>query len=107
MSTTYFMNKAEFISALAKKQPHLKRKGVEAAVGIILAQMEQTLNAKERIEIRGFGAFSARHLPARTRRNPMTGDEIHSPSRYAFHFKPSRALKLKVDKAKDAIQLSD
>jgi integration host factor subunit beta len=107
MNATYFMNKAEFISALAKKQPHLKRQDVEVAVGIILAQMEQTLNAKERIEIRGFGAFSTRHLPARIRKNPMTGDEIHSPPRYSFHFKPSRALKLKVDKAKDAIQLSD
>ena len=101
------MNKAEFISALAKKQPHLKRKDVEVAVGIILAQMEQTLNAKERIEIRSFGAFSARFLPARIRKNPKTGDEIHSPSRYSFHFKPSRALKLKVDKAKDAVHISD
>ncbi len=99
------MNKAELIMALKKKQRHLTKKDVTLAVDIIMAQMEQSLNSKERIEIRGFGAFIARQLPARSGTNPQTGKDLHIPVRIVYRFKPSKGLKLAVDKGKDTVQI--
>lgn len=101
------MNKAQLIMALNKKQRHLTKKDVTLAVDIILAQMEQSLNSKERIEIRGFGAFIARQLPARSGTNPQTGKDLHISARIVFRFKPSKGLKLVVDKGKDTIQIKE
>lgn len=105
--TTNFMNKTELIKALAKKQPHLTKQDVTLAVDTILAQMEQTLNAKERIEIRGFGTFTARQLSSRILRNPRTGEDLHKPPCTVFRFKPSKELKLKVDKSKNTIPIKE
>jgi integration host factor subunit beta len=101
------MKKTELIAALAKKQRQLNKKDVELVVDCILAQMEETLLEKGRVEIRGFGSFTARQLQARTRRNPKTGEELHKPSHYVFRFKPGKELKLKVDRAKDNYQIND
>jgi integration host factor subunit beta len=99
------MTKSELIEALAKKQPHLSQKDVDLAVDYIIEQMCQALIANDRIEIRGFGAFSLHYHPARVGRNPKTGESLQLPANYLPHFKPGKELRDRVDKPRLTSQI--
>lgn len=85
------------IELLALKHPHLPRKQVEAAVKEILDTMARTLANKERIEIRGFGAFSLHYRAPRIGRNPKSGKNVHVAEKYVPHFKPGKELRERVN----------
>lgn len=91
------MTKSELIAAIANKQPHLPQKDVELAVNIIIDAMTATLVDGDRIEIRGFGAFSIVNYSARIGRNPKTGEAVSVPERRSIHFKTGLELRKKVD----------
>lgn len=91
------MNKTELILKLAKKQPHLTVKETRIAINIMLTMIQEQLDVSNRIEIRGFGAFSLRYRPSRVRIHLKTGQKLKYPANYAFHFKPAKELKLLVN----------
>jgi integration host factor subunit beta len=91
------MTKSELIEALATKQNQLTQKDIDAAVKTLLEHMSQALAAGERIEIRGFGSFSLHHRPARTGRNPKTGETVNLPAKHVPHFKPGKELRDRVN----------
>jgi len=91
------MTKSELIEALAAKQNQLTQKDIDAAVKTLLEHMSQALAAGERIEIRGFGSFSLHHRPARTGRNPKTGETVSLPAKHVPHFKPGKELRDRVN----------
>jgi integration host factor subunit beta len=99
------MTKSELIEALAKKQPHLTIKDVDLAVDCIIEHMCQTLIANDRIEVRGFGAFSLHYHPARVGRNPKTGESLILSANYLLHFKPGKELRQRVDESWLACQI--
>ena len=99
------MTKSELIEVLAKKQPHLTQKDVDLAVDCIIEQMCQALIANDRIEIRGFGAFSLHYHPVRVGRNPKTGESLQLPANYLLHFKPGKELRDRVDKSRLTSQI--
>ncbi|MEK6213232.1 MAG: HU family DNA-binding protein, partial [Vibrio fluvialis] len=66
------MTKSELIERLCAEQTHLSAKEIEDAVKDILEHMANTLEAGERIEIRGFGSFSLHYREPRVGRNPKT-----------------------------------
>ena len=100
------MIKSELIETLAKKQPHLALKDVDLAVDCIIEHMCQTLAVNDRIEIRGFGAFSLHYHPARVGRNPKTGEPLNLSANYLLHFKPGKELRHRVDESRLACQIS-
>ena len=63
--------------------------------------MTAALTEGERVEVRGFGSFSLRYLPAGKRRNPTTGERIDVTGRYVPHFKPGKELRNKVNSTID------
>ncbi|MEY3218987.1 MAG: hypothetical protein RIT27_344 [Pseudomonadota bacterium] len=91
------MTKSELIEALATKQNQLTQKDIDAAVKTLLEHMSQALATGERIEIRGFGSFSLHHRPARTGRNPKTGETVDLPAKHVPHFKPGKELRDRVN----------
>ena len=91
------MTKSELIAKLAEHYSQLTTKDAEAAVKTILAAMTMSLVKGQRIEIRGFGTFKINHRPARTGRNPTTGDEVPVPEKYVPHFKAGTELRERVD----------
>ena len=91
------MTKSELIAAISNKQPHLPQKDVEYAVNNIIDAMIATLVGGDRIEIRGFGAFSLVHHAARMGRNPKTGETVSVPERRSVHYKTGLELRKKVD----------
>ena len=91
------MTKSELIEALSKKQPQLASKDIELAVKTILEYMSSSLSNGERIEIRGFGSFSLHFRPARSGRNPKSGEPVALPAKYVPHFKPGKELRERVN----------
>ena len=91
------MTKSELIEALSKKQPQLASKDIELAVKTILEYMSSSLSNGERIEIRGFGSFSLHFRPARSGRNPKSGEPVALPAKYVPHFKPGKELRDRVN----------
>ena len=64
------------------------------AVDCLFEAMRGTLIEGNRIEIRGFGAFTVKDTKAKpAARNPKTGEMIYVPARRKTHFKPGRVLK--------------
>ena len=67
------MTKFELISRLAAANPHLYQRDVERIVTTIFEEITSALSRGDRVELRGFGAFSVKARRARVGRNPRTG----------------------------------
>ncbi|WP_299010559.1 integration host factor subunit beta [uncultured Shewanella sp.] len=91
------MTKSELIEKLATRQSQLSAKEVESAIKEMLEQMALTLEAGDRIEIRGFGSFSLHYRAPRIGRNPKTGTSVDLDGKYVPHFKPGKELRERVD----------
>ena len=91
------MTKSELIAKLARRYRQVSARDAEMAVNAILDAMTTSLEKGRRIEIRGFGSFGINHRPARTGRNPKSGQTVQVPEKYRPHFKSGRELRERVD----------
>jgi integration host factor subunit beta len=87
------MTKSDLIKRLADANPHLYLRDVERIVGTVFEQISAALERGDRVELRGFGAFSIRSRGSRTGRNPRTGDEVHVPNKVVPYFKTGKELR--------------
>ena len=87
------MIKSELIERIAERNPHLYQRDVEHIVDAILEEVVVALSRCDRVELRGFGAFSVRSRRARTGRNPRTGEAIPIKARHVVTFHASHKLK--------------
>ena len=101
------MIKSELIRALKEKLPELQVRDVELALNCILRQMADALVQGNRIEIRGFGSFDLHCRPSRIARNPKTGEAINLPAKVAFHFKPGKEMRDRVNAARDKCSITE
>lgn len=91
------MIKSELIARLVDSNPHLYQRDVERIVNTIFEEITNTLAEGNRVELRGFGAFSVKHRPARTGRNPRTGQAVDVPSKSVPYFKTGKDLREKLN----------
>ena len=63
----------------------------------VLARLADTLEAGESVKISGFGTFSVRQKGRRIGRNPKTGQEVPILPRRVLVFRPSQALKARIN----------
>ena len=91
------MTRAELIAHLAGQFPHLTHQDTEVAVKAIIDALSEQLTQGGRIEIRGFGSFSLHYRPARTGRNPKTGEAVELSGKHVPHFKPGKELRDRVN----------
>ena len=87
------MIKSELIAKLAAENPHLTRTDVERVVNTLLEAMTTALERGGRVELRGFGAFSVRGRPARSGRNPRTGETVEVEAKAVPFFKSGKELR--------------
>ena len=87
------MKKSELINRLAAENPTLYRRELEQAVGIIFERITAALATGERVELRGFGAFSVTTRSARIGRNPRTGAPVDVPAKFVPQFKTGKRLR--------------
>ena len=92
------MVRTELVTLLASRFPALTVKDAEAAVSVILTAIAERLSDGNdgRVEIRGFGTFTANRRPPRLGHNPATLAPVPVPEKYAPHFKPGMALRTRV-----------
>ncbi|MCR4877461.1 MAG: HU family DNA-binding protein [Clostridiales bacterium] len=90
------MNKSELIAAVAAKA-ELTRKDSEKIVAAFVDAVSDSLTAGDKVQLIGFGSFEVKSRPARTARNPRTGEEIKIAASKAPVFKAGKALKDKVN----------
>ncbi len=86
------MNKAEFVAMIAEKSG-LTRKQADAAVAAFTQTVTETLKAGDKVQLMGFGTFEIKDRPARTGRNPATGETIEIAASKAPVFKVGKSFK--------------
>ena len=64
------MTKSELIAYVTEQNPHLNQKDVDKIITTIFEEISSALSRGDRVELRGFGAFSIKHRNARVGRNP-------------------------------------
>ena len=87
------MTKSELIMRLAQRNPHLFHRDVERIVTTIFDQVSEALARGDRVELRGFGAFSVKARDARTGRNPRTGESVAVIDKIIPFFKTGKQLR--------------
>ena len=95
------MIKSELIDKLAEANPHLYHRDVERVVNTILDGITDALARGDRVELRGFGAFSVRRRPARVGRNPGAGESVAVKEKHVPFFKTGKELRERVDASRE------
>lgn len=87
------MTKSELILRLAEINPHLYQRDVERIVTTIFEEITDALAKGDRVELRGFGAFSIKERDPRVGRNPRTGEAVHVERKRTPFFKTGKQLR--------------
>ncbi len=91
------MTKSELIAYLAEANPHLYQRDVERIVTTIFDEIASALAEGDRVELRGFGAFSVKQRCARVGRNPRTGEAVNVAAKRVPYFKTGKQLREKLN----------
>ena len=92
--------KSKLLKQLSQSYPNFLKKDLEKFSEIIFKEIKNTLKRGERVELRGFGAFSTNIQKARISRNPKTGEKINTPQKKTIHFKMAKDLFKKLNNEK-------
>ena len=87
------MIKSELIQQIAQDNPHLFQRDVERIINTIFEEIGAALSRGDRVELRGFGAFSVKTRDARTGRNPRTGESVQVAKKFVPFFKSGKDLR--------------
>jgi integration host factor subunit beta len=92
------MIKSELIQKLAYDHPHLFHKDVERIVNVVFDEIIAAMARGDRVELRGFGAFSVKHRAPRTARNPRTGKPVTVKEKFVPFFKTGKDLRERLNR---------
>ena len=87
------MIRSELIQKLADENPHLFQRDVERIVNTIFDEITETMARGDRVELRGFGAFSVKKRDSRVGRNPRTGASVAVAEKHVPFFKTGKLLR--------------
>jgi len=92
------MTKSELIADLASANPHLMNRDIELIVSTVFDEISAALARGERVELRGFGAFTVKQRDARTGRNPRTGEAVAVDQKVVPFFKAGKELRERINR---------
>src|SRR6201993_875561 len=84
---------------MAARNPHLYQRDIENIIDAILGEITNALARGERVELRGFGAFSTKQRRARTGRNPRTGDKVPVTEKLVPFFRTGKEMRERLNHA--------
>ena len=87
------MIRSELIQKIAEENPHLFQRDVENIVNTIFEEITGAMAQGDRVELRGFGAFSVKKRDARLGRNPRTGESVAVEQKHVPFFKTGKLLR--------------
>ncbi|MDE2004952.1 MAG: integration host factor subunit beta [Rhodospirillales bacterium] len=91
------MTRSELMAELADANPHLRAADVERIVATVFDEITGALARGQRVELRGFGAFTVKQRDARTGRNPRTGESVPVEPKLVPFFKAGKELRERVN----------
>lgn len=91
------MVKSELIARLAEANPHLYQRDIERFVSTIFEEISRALARGDRVELRGFGAYSVKRRAARQARNPRTGEAVYVAEKHVPFFKTGKELRQRLN----------
>ena len=97
------MTKSELIARLAAANPHLYHRDVERIVTTVFDEISTALGRGDRVELRGFGAFSIKERAPRVGRNPRTGAAVDVSAKYVPYFKTGKQLRERLNTSGDVL----
>ena len=92
------MIKSELIQKVAAANPHLFHRDVERIINIVLDEITGALARGDRVELRGFGAFSVKRRDARVGRNPRTGAHVDVEEKSVPFFKTGKEMRERLNR---------
>lgn len=95
------MIRSELIQKLGEDNPHLYQRDVERIVNTFFEEIVEALSRGERVELRGFGAFSVKKRDARVGRNPRTGETVDVDEKSVPFFKTGKLLRNRLNGQED------
>lgn len=93
------MIKSELVLRLAEQNPHLYQRDIENIVNAILDTVVDALSRGDRVELRGFGAFSVKKRDARKGRNPRTGELVAVDEKVIPVFKTGKEMRIRMNES--------
>ena len=87
------MIRSELIQKISDENTHLFRRDVERIVNTVFEEIIKAMERGDRVELRGFGAFSVKRRDARTGRNPRTGESVDVEQKHVPFFKTGKLLR--------------
>jgi integration host factor subunit beta len=93
------MIKSELIQKIAAANTHLFHRDVERIVNVVFDEIVDALARGDRVELRGFGAFTVKYRAARQGRNPRTGSPVSVDEKFVPFFKTGKELRERLNKA--------
>jgi integration host factor subunit beta len=87
---------------MVRANPHLYQRDVENIVNTIVDEITAALAEGNRVELRGFGAFSVKNRPARIGRNPRTGTTVHVEEKVVPFFKSGKEMRERLNQDNDS-----
>ena len=91
------MIKSELIEKMAERYPHLFLRDVEKIVNAVLDEVSNALARGDRVELRGFGAFSVKQRDPRSGRNPRTGELVSVNGKRVPFFKTGKDMRKRLN----------
>jgi integration host factor subunit beta len=91
------MIKSELVQKIAERYPELYQRDAENVVNAILDEIVEALSRGDRVEIRGFGAFSVKKRDARAGRNPRTGEQVEVAEKIVPVFKAGKDMRIRLN----------
>jgi integration host factor subunit beta len=85
--------RSELIQKIADENPHLYQRDVERIVNTIFDEITSAMSKGDRVELRGFGAFSVKKRDSRIGRNPRTGETVPVAEKHVPFFKTGKLLR--------------
>ena len=93
------MIKSELVERIAEENPHLLHRDVERIVGTVFEEITKAISSGNRVELRGFGAFSSKKREARMGRNPRTGAAVKVEEKHVPFFKTGKNLRKRLNES--------
>ena len=95
------MIRSELVQKIADENPHLYQRDVERIVTTIFDEIIEAMSRGDRVELRGFGAFSVKKRDARVGRNPRTGESVQVEEKCVPFFKTGKLLRDRLNGKED------
>jgi integration host factor subunit beta len=101
------MLKSDLVQRIASQNPDLHQRDIEKIVNAIIDEIVDALRRGDRVELRGFGAFSINFRGARQGRNPRTGAVVQVAKKAVPHFKMGKEMRARLNRETAPLALTD